>query len=287
MTEKMVIREYYELCDGGICQDLLTESEKHFVNNGGMILSGVIQRCGVPNGNGRIYTNEVLEREIGLYEKLVKISAKEFLEKILTNKLKVNHVVTGFDFVFGNNQLGDVKLIRDHCKKNRAFDFSEVSELREKNLEVSSSLVRNYLRKGNIEHANNILSRKWEVTSRVVSGEKKARMFGFKTANLKINNYCDLKFGVYAVKVNFLEKLSNKNLYGIANYGVKPTFKKKHPILEVHIFNFNEEIYGRKIKVSFINFIRSEKKFESIEKLKDQIIKDINSVKNNELFKNN
>ena len=68
---------------------------------------------------------------------------------------------------------------------------------------------------------------------------------------------------------------------------MKPTFKKKHPILEIHIFNFNEEIYGKKIKVSFIHFIRSEKKFESIEKLKDQIIKDINSVKNNELFKNN
>mgnify|MGYP001253210017 CR=1 FL=1 len=220
-------------------------------------------------------------------EKLVKISAKEFLEKILTDKLKVNHVVTGFDFVFGNNQLGDVKLIRGYCKTNKTFDFSEVSELRENNLEVSSSLVRNYLRKGNIEHANNILSRKWEVTSRVVSGEKKARMLGFRTANLKINNYCDLKFGVYAVKVTFLKKFTKKNLYGIANYGVKPTFKKKYPILEIHIFNFNEEIYGKKIKVSFINFIRSEKKFESIEKLKDQIIKDINSVKNNELFKNN
>ena len=76
-------------------------------------------------------------------EKLVKISAKEFLEKILTDKLKVNHVVTGFDFVFGNNQLGDVKLIRGYCKTNKTFDFSEVSELRENNLEVSSSLVRN------------------------------------------------------------------------------------------------------------------------------------------------
>ena len=71
MTKKMVIREYYELCDGGICQDLLTEAEKRFVNNGGMILSGVIQRCGVPNGNGRIYTEGVLKREIGLYKKLV------------------------------------------------------------------------------------------------------------------------------------------------------------------------------------------------------------------------
>ena len=68
-----LLREYYELCDGGICQDLLTEAEKRFVSNGGMILSGVIQRCGVPNGNGRIYTEEVLKREVGLYEKLVLI----------------------------------------------------------------------------------------------------------------------------------------------------------------------------------------------------------------------
>ena len=98
MTEKMVIREYYELCDGGICQDLLTESEKRFVTGGGMILSGVIQRCGVPNGNGRIYTEGVLKREIGLYEKLVKenraLGELDHPESNIVNLAKVSHKMT-------------------------------------------------------------------------------------------------------------------------------------------------------------------------------------------------
>ena len=115
MTEKMVIREYYELCDGGICQDLLTESEKHFVNNGGMILSGVIQRCGVPNGNGRIYTNEVLEREIGLYEKLVKenraLGELDHPESNIVELANVSHKMTAVwmegDDVYGKIQVLD------------------------------------------------------------------------------------------------------------------------------------------------------------------------------------
>ena len=98
MTEKMVIREYYELCDGGICQDLLTEAEKRFVNNGGMILSGVIQRCGVPNGNGRIYTEGVLKREIGLYKKLVEenraLGELDHPDDSVINLKNASHMVT-------------------------------------------------------------------------------------------------------------------------------------------------------------------------------------------------
>ena len=109
----MVIREYYELCDGGICQDLLTEAEKRFVADGGMILSGVIQRCGVPNGNGRIYTEEVLKREIGLYEKLVKenraLGELDHPESNIVNLANVSHKMTDVwmegDDVYGKLQI--------------------------------------------------------------------------------------------------------------------------------------------------------------------------------------
>ena len=98
MAEKMVIREYYELCDGGICQDLLTEAEKNYVANGGMILSGVIQRCGVPNGNGRIYTEGVLKRAIDLYQKLVEESRAlgelDHPESNIVNLSNVSHKMT-------------------------------------------------------------------------------------------------------------------------------------------------------------------------------------------------
>ena len=153
--------------------------------------------------------------------------------------------------------------------------------------EVSSSLIRDFLRDGKIEKANKILTRKWTVIGRVLKGEKKAREIGFKTANMSVSSYCDMCYGVYVVLVQLPKEISNKKFYGIANYGVKPTFMKKTPILEVHIFNFNEEIYGKKIKVSFLKFIRREKRFESVEKLKDQIIKDIKLVKKNGIFKNN
>ena len=129
-----------------------------------------------------------------------------------------------------------------------------------------------------------MLSRNWQIISRVIPGKKQARKIGFKTANLKINEYCNLFYGVYYVNVQILNINSKKNFKGIANYGVKPTFDKNKPLLEVHLFNFDKNIYGKKLKVEFIKLIREEKKFQSIEKLKDQIIKDIKTIKNDRLF---
>ena len=215
------------------------------------------------------------------------ISPLDFIEKILLEDLKASHVVTGFDFVFGNKQTGNVDVLRNFCKSSKKLEFTEIKEKKMDGSEVSSSLIRELLRKGEIEKANQILSRKWSVVERVLSGEKKARKIGFKTANMRLNSYCDICFGVYKVLIELPEEISKKKFFGIANYGVKPTFMKKTPLLEVHIFDFNKEIYGKKIKVSFLKFVRKEKKFESVEKLKDQIIKDIKLVKKNGIFKNN
>ena len=215
------------------------------------------------------------------------ISPLDFIEKILLEDLKASHIVTGFDFVFGNKQTGNVDVLRNFCKSSKKLEFTEIKEKKIDGSEVSSSLIRELLRKGEIEKANQILSRKWTVVERVLSGEKKARKIGFKTANMRLNSYCDICFGVYKVLIELPEEISKKKFFGIANYGVKPTFMKKNPLLEVHIFDFNKEIYGKKIKVSFLKFVRKEKKFESVEKLKDQIIKDIKLVKKNGIFKNN
>jgi riboflavin kinase/FMN adenylyltransferase len=220
-------------------------------------------------------------------KKFMSISSLDFIKKILLEDLKVSHVVTGFDFVFGNKQAGNVHVLRNFCKSTKKLEFTEIKEKKMDGSEVSSSLIRELLRKGEIEKANQILSRKWTVVERVLSGEKKARKIGFKTANMRLNSYCDICFGVYKVLIELPEEISKKKFFGIANYGVKPTFMKKNPLLEVHIFDFNKEIYGKKIKVSFLKFVRKEKKFESVEKLKDQIIKDIKLVKKNGIFKNN
>jgi len=110
----MVIREYYELCEGGICQDLLTESEKRFVSEGGMILSGVIQRCNEANGNGRIYTEEVLKREIGLYQKLVEenraLGELDHPDSNQVNLLNVSHKMTAV-WMEGNEVYGKLQVL--------------------------------------------------------------------------------------------------------------------------------------------------------------------------------
>ena len=215
---------------------------------------------------------------------LVSIKPKDFIEDILIKKLNVSHVVTGFDFVFGNKQSGNVKTMNSYSKKKGDFLFTEVSEFRIGESEISSSQIRKNLRDGKLAEVNNMLSRNWQIISRVIPGKKQARKIGFKTANLKINEYCNLYYGVYYVNVQILNINSKNNFKGIANYGVKPTFDKNKPLLEVHLFNFDKNIYGKKLKVEFIKLIREEKKFQSIEKLKDQIIKDIKTIKNDRLF---
>jgi len=217
----------------------------------------------------------------------LKISADKFILNKLIKELNVSNVITGFDFVFGNNKKGDVELIKSYSDKTKKFEYHEVSEIKQKNLEISSSVIRNLLRKGMIMEANNLLSRNWAISSVVISGEKNGRKIGFKTANLKVNKFCNLAYGVYLVKVQIPKMFDMKYFYGIANYGVKPTVKNTNPLLEVHIFDFDKNIYSFRMNVEFINFIRAEKKFESLEKLKSQIIKDIGQAKNDRLFKNN
>ena len=217
----------------------------------------------------------------------LKISADKFILNNLINELKVSDVITGFDFVFGNNKKGDVELMKSYSDKTKKFEYHEVSEIKQNNQEISSSSIRNLLRKGMIIEANNMISRNWCISSVIISGKKNGRKIGFKTANVKVNKFCNLAYGVYLVKVQIPMMFKMKYFYGIANYGVKPTVENIDPLLEVHIFDFNENIYFYRMNVEFINFIRDEKKFESLEKLKSQIIKDIQQARNDRLFKNN
>ncbi len=218
--------------------------------------------------------------------KFLKKSAIDFIKLNLVNDLKVNTVVTGFDFVFGNKKVGNVNYLREYVDKTNVFEFFVVSEVRDKdNIEISSSNIRKFLRGGDLQNANNLLTRNWTISGSVIPGEKKARKIGFRTANIKTNRYCNIRNGVYLVSVK-ISRSDEKKFFGIANFGIKPTFNKNNSLLEIHLFDFNNDIYHKRIRITFHKFIRDEKKFESIEKLKDQIIKDINQVKNDELLKN-
>ena len=149
--------------------------------------------------------------------------------------------------------------------------------LKKDNKIISSTEIRKLLTNGNLSRANKYLTRKWEIEGRVEKGRRVGGKIGFATCNIDIGNYIIAKPGVYSVKV----KLDNikKKISGIANLGFRPTFNQNKILLEVNLFNFNKNIYNKKLAVEFIKFIRREKKFKSIKQLTNQIKKDIRVAK--------
>lgn len=208
------------------------------------------------------------------------VSAKNFIEDYLISKLKVSHVITGFDFIFGKKRVGNTELLNDYASKTNLFKFTCVEEEKLEGRQIiSSSEVRKFLKDANLKKVKEILGRDWSIKARVIKGMQRGRKIGFPTANLNLESYCKLCYGVYKVKISIKKNNFNSIYDGIANYGIKPTFNEVDPILEVNIFGFHEEIYGNLIEVSFISFIRGEKKFDNINELKVQIEKDINVCK--------
>ena len=144
----------------------------------------------------------------------------------------------------------------------------------------SSSNIRALIQKGEVKLANKFLGVPFTIVSRVMKGDQRGRTIGVPTANLKIDEYIQPNHGVYAVRAKVMNKgAKGKNYKGIANFGVRPTFDKNKPLLEVHLFNFNLNIYNSSLKVEFIDFIRKEKKFSGIDSLKNQLKIDISKAK--------
>ena len=157
------------------------------------------------------------------------------------------------------------------------YKIFEPSALKTKNKIISSTLIRSLLQKGKLHLANKYLGRKWSVEGNVMKGRQMGKKIGFPTCNIDIQNYVIAKPGVYAVKI-FIEK-NNKSLKGIANLGYRPTFNQNKILLEVNIFNFNKNIYNKKLTVQFLKFIRGEKKFSGAKQLRKQILLDLKIAK--------
>jgi len=207
------------------------------------------------------------------------VTAHDFVVNYLINAFEVLDVVVGFDFVFGNRRVGNVDLLQNMAD-SLGFSLTVVDEYKtEKGHEISSTKIRKYLLAGDCENAASLLGRNWQIKSRVEKGDMRGRQLGFPTANLPLNEYVYPAKGVYAVKVQFEGDSGGKKYKGVANFGSRPTFNKKDVILEVHIFDFQREIYGLELKVEFIKFIRHEKKFSDLSLLKSQLNKDCQVAK--------
>ena len=212
---------------------------------------------------------------------LASMSALTFCNKILFNGCRMQHVFIGKNFRFGQNRTGNLRYLEKFgLENNFKVSGSELNKINKSKKIFSSSNVRKFIKKGKIKEANNFLGHHWSVSGTVITGDKRGRLIGFPTANISTEKYIYPKFGVYAVKVTFISgKHKGEIKNGIANFGLRPTFGKKTAVLEVHLFSFKLNIYKTALKVSFIDYVRSEKKFSGIESLKNQIDKDIIKTK--------
>ena len=209
-------------------------------------------------------------------KKLSELSANQFVENILINKLDIKNVVVGKDFKFGKDRSGNFKVLEKYSDKND-FNINLIDSimLADGSDKFSSSIIRKNLKKGEIEKVNFALGRLWHMRGIIIQGDKRARKINFPTANMYPGNHIMPRKGVYIVEVY----LNDKKYLGISNFGERPTVDGSKLLLETHIFNFNQEIYGNDLTVQFLTFIRPEQKFANFDELASQIKKDIEKAK--------
>jgi len=204
------------------------------------------------------------------------LSAESFIENILFKKIKCKYIFVSRNFKFGKKRLGNVNTLKKFEKKYFYKTVITTPHKKEKKI-VSSSLIRKIIYQGRVKEAERLLGRTWTVEGVVVKGQQRGRKIGFPTCNIKLNSYTIPKLGVYSVRV----QTKNLKKRGIANIGYRPTFSGKSLLLEVNIFGIKRNLYKKILKISFIKFIREEKKFKNSNQLRVQIKKDIVSAKNN------
>ena len=204
-------------------------------------------------------------------EKFAELSAEEFAKTILVDQLHIHKIIIGYDHRFGKNRTAD---INDLITFGTQFGF-EVEQISAQEIDaisISSTKIRNALELGDIDLANQYLGYSYFLSGTVVKGKQLGRTIGFPTANIELDEDYKLvpKNGVYIVCAKIDDQLVN----GMMNIGFNPTVEGKNKTIEVHLFDFNSDLYNHKIKISIKYPIRSEQKFESIAVLKQQLMKD-------------
>ncbi|MBS1142257.1 MAG: adenylyltransferase / riboflavin kinase [Proteobacteria bacterium] len=198
------------------------------------------------------------------------LSAEEFIEQVLVRGCQVQHLIIGDDFRFGRGRAGDFALLQE-AGQRFGFAVEAMGSVTVDGERVSSSAVRKALAIGDMEHAARLLGRPYIIDGQVAHGQKLGRQLGFATANLRIKHNPLPMSGVFAVEVSGLGGLP---LPGVANLGVRPTVGGTRPLLEVHLFDFDRDIYGAHISVRFVHKLRDEQRFPNFDALKAQIAAD-------------
>ena len=226
-----------------------------------------------------IEEKSVLLEKIGIQNFIVhpfdktfsELSPREFVTQVLVEKLNIQKIIIGHDHKFGKDRAADFNDLINFGKEF-GFEVEEISAQQINEVSVSSTKIRNSLLEGNISLANDYLGYPYVLTGNVVKGNQLGRTIGFPTANIQIPEEYKLipKNGVYIVTANVLDQ----NVFGMMNIGVKPTLGENKLSIEVHLLDFDKDIYNQKIQVNLLERLRDEQKFESFEALKSQIESD-------------
>ena len=192
----------------------------------------------------------------------------EFIRNILADKIKMNRIVVGFDHHFGKDRLGNHRSLRSFGE-DLGFEVEEVAPLYVDGVAVSSSKIRTALNEGNIRLANRYLGYTYSIQGKVIPGFRVGREMGFPTANIEVDDSLKLitASGVYACRIQW----QGMEFLGMGNIGNRPTFNRKDHTIEVHIFDFNHEIYGDLLVIGWVDRIRDEIKFSDPEALRRQL----------------
>ncbi|MDX1901107.1 MAG: bifunctional riboflavin kinase/FAD synthetase [Gammaproteobacteria bacterium] len=200
------------------------------------------------------------------------LNAQQFIQTILLEGLRAQHIIVGHDFHFGRGREGDIHLLQQQKK----LTVEEMPPFILENERVSSTCIRQCLSENDFAKAKHYLGYPWMIAGRVMYGAQRGRLLGFPTANIFLGKRALPVGGVYAVK---LHGIAAKGLPGVANVGVRPTVDGTRQILEVHLFDFNGTIYGKRVQVEFCHKIRDEVRFANLDLLKEQIRKDAEIAK--------
>lgn len=206
---------------------------------------------------------------VNFNRKFSSLTAQTFIEDLMVEKLAIKHLIIGDDFRFGKNRVGNFDMLHESGK---VFDFgvSDTKSFKLSDCRISSTEIRHALENDDLAKAEKMLGRPYSIIGRVFHGDKRGRTIGFPTANVKLKRRVSPVSGVYVVQVN----IDNDKVFGVANIGSRPTVAGVRQQLEVHIFDFNRNIYGEIIEVVLLKKLRKEMKFSDVTELTAQIEKD-------------
>jgi len=277
------------------------------------IMSTVTSRARAFSGEAAVYTFEphprkvlqperaprlltTIEQKLELFEaagvdvaiiepfdlEFAKLPAERFVREILFERIAPLEVYVGYDFRYGRDREGSMRTLTE-LGPHLGFSVTIVPEVKLGSRDVNSTRIRELLEQGHVEEAALLLGRRYTIRGRVVAGERRGRTLGFPTLNLAAENEVLPQSGVYACTVRFLddgEPPAGSVHLAVTNVGRRPTFGDlAHPLTEAHLLDFESDVYGRRVEVAFVDQLRAEQRFESVDALRAQIARDADAAR--------